>query len=144
MWQYDSSVPIRFLPPLTLEQIQSRIFPNGIELMNETRDERWDQVALMARRAGADPAAVRARLEPLVRKRERLIEQFGTANGKDLSAIEAEEEAAVAAGAAALKGLVNDDVAAAIVYVAFISVPSSKHGEPEIDDNADIKASETR
>jgi serine/threonine protein kinase len=137
IWQYDSSVPIRFLPPLTLEQIQARVYPNGIEMMHDTRAERWDQVALLAKRAGVDPAAVRARLEPLVQEREQLLERFGVAPMAELASLEQQAEAVVTRGVSALQGVVDGDVAESIVHVAFIRVPSSLRGEPEIDDHAD-------
>jgi serine/threonine protein kinase len=143
MWQYDSAVPIRFLPPLTLLQIQERVYPNGLELMRETRDSRWDQVDLMAKSAGADPAAVRAALGPLVTKREQLLERFGTARPDELAALETQMDAVIADGEVALQRFVKDaDAIAAIVHTAFIQLPSSKRGEPDIDEHADANSKE--
>ncbi len=140
MWQYDSSAPIRFLPPLTLEQIQARVYPNGVELMKETREERWDQVGLIAKRCGADPAVVRARLSPLVTHREQLLEAFGTAPPERLPLLEQEMAGVVDSGVRALDGVLNTDCASAVAYVGFITVPSSQVGEPEIDQHVDADA----
>ena len=116
------------------------MYPNGVELMKETREERWAQVGLIAKRCGADPAVVRARLSPLVTQREQLLETFGTAPPERLPVLEREMADVVDKGVKALDGVLNADCASAVAYVGFISIPSSLVGEPEIDQHVDADA----
>ncbi len=137
VWQYDSAEPITFAPPLTPEQIQKRVYPNGVAHMKDTRAQRWSQVERLALRAKADPKRVEAALRPLVERREVLLEQYGTAPMSMLVQIERDMKALKASGALALQGVVDDKgFVAAIVSVAFIGMPDTEAGEAQIDEKA--------
>jgi len=136
VWQLDSAVPYRFLPPLTHDELQRRIYPNGIAYMHSAREQRWSQTERLAVRAGADWQKVRALIEPAVVEREKALERYGTAPPGELPELLAQMKAARARGRAALQGVVPDDVADALVASAFIGVPDTERGEAQIDERA--------
>jgi hypothetical protein len=136
VWQMDSAVPYRFLPALTHDELQRRVFPNGIVYMKETRDQRWSQTARLSRRVGVDERRTRQLLEPLVVERERLLEQYGTAPLDELPGLEARMKELRSRGRQALQGVVADDVADALVAGAFIGIPDTERGEAQIDEKA--------
>jgi serine/threonine protein kinase len=136
VWQWDSAPPIRFLPPLTLDEIQKRIYPNGIEHMKNTREMRWAQTDRLAKRAGVNPDVVRKRIEGLVRESEAKIERFGTASPEELADLYRTIKDLRGHGRVALTDVVNPDFADAIVIAAFLQLPDAEKGEPQIDERA--------
>ena len=134
MWRSDSRAPVRWYPAPTLQEVQERLYPAGIEFVKETHDERQAQVERMVARTGADPKAVQALIGPLVRERELLIERFGTAPLEQLAGLEEQMRDVVVRGTRALRTVVAADAAEAIAAVAFVEVPDTAHGEPFIEE----------
>ncbi|MDP2340220.1 MAG: serine/threonine-protein kinase [Deltaproteobacteria bacterium] len=134
-WRADSRAPLRWYEKPSLDEVQQRLYPAGIEFIHETRIERQQQVDRMAARLGADPKAVQNLVRPLVLEREALIERFGTAPAEELAGLEVQMRAVVVRGIAALRTLVANDYAEAIAAVAFVGIPDTQVADPFIEES---------
>jgi hypothetical protein len=133
-WTWDASVPIRWVPPPSLEEIQ-RELQNGEELTDDNKRLRWQNVDRIARRAHIDPAFVRSVLEEPVREREALLESFKRAPPSELRALEERVHTIAKDGREALlKAKVPEKVAKAIAAAAFVVVSESTEPDMWFDD----------
>ncbi len=139
-WTWDSSVPIRWVPPPSLDEIQREILM-GDDLSDANKKLRWQNVERIARRADIDPAFVRSVLEPFVNEREALLETFKRAPPSELRSIEDKVRALAKDGGNALKAdalKAPEKVAKAIAIAAFVSVSDSTDADMWFDDEITV------
>ncbi len=130
MWDYDSSAPVRWLPPDTPEVIQQGLAQGGLEYLRAQAELRRRAVDHLIDAGHKDRAVVHGLLDPLVLERERLIEQATTAPAGDLLALFRRIAALKDAGKARLTVAVGAPLGAAIADIAFHTVSSPDDFDP--------------
>lgn len=132
-WTWDSSVPIRWVPPPSLDEIQRELLI-GDDLSEANQRVRWQIVDRIARGANVDPKFVRGIVEPIVREREALIETFKRATPAELKDLEDRVRTLANDGGAALQAKLPEKVAKAIASAAFMAVSDSTDADMWFDD----------
>ena len=130
MWAWDASAPQRWLEPPTAADAQADIKNGGIDFMKSTRDARQKSVDRLLRRAGVDPAGIHAVLDPLVDKREAMLEQLAQAPLSQLSTLNEQIDTVEERGVKLLRARLPQPFGDAVAATAFIEAPDPDDWQP--------------
>jgi hypothetical protein len=130
MWAWDASAPLRWLEPPSAADAQADIKNGGIDFMKSTRDARQQSVDRLLRRAGVDAAGIHAVLDPLVNKREALLEELAQAPLSSLPSLNAQIDTVEERGRKLLQARLPSPFAEAVAATAFISAPNPGDWQP--------------
>jgi serine/threonine protein kinase len=136
-WTWDSSVPIRWVPPPSLDEIQRELLA-GDELSDENKALRRQIVDAIARRAHVEPALVHGLIDAFVNEREEVLERFKRAPHGELKGLEDRARTLADAGRDALQAKLPEKLAKALANAAFVSVSESTEADMWFDDEITV------